>query len=68
MTTKRKIKTTAWGNINGYEGGRKVVEFGNDEKDALLWLAHKCVVCKCDSDTYRCPKCEAESRNMPVTK
>ena len=39
-TTKpmRRIKENVWGNLNGYEGVRKVKEFGTDEIAAREWL------------------------------
>lgn len=35
---KRKIKQNVWGNWNGYEGTRKVKEFGTGEFEAREWL------------------------------
>lgn len=35
---KRKVKQNVWGNWNGYEGGRKVQEFGTDDVSAGYWL------------------------------
>lgn len=35
---KRRIHQNIWGNWNGYEGTRKVIEFGTDEIDAREWL------------------------------
>ena len=35
---KRRIKQNIWGNWNGYEGTRKVREFGTDKWDAELWV------------------------------
>lgn len=35
---KRRIRQNVWGNWNGYEGTRKVVEFGTDNQDAEHWL------------------------------
>lgn len=37
MTTKR-IKQNVWGNWNGYEGSRKVKEFGTRGDEAEEWL------------------------------
>lgn len=34
----RRIKANVWGNWNGYEGTRKVISFGLDERDAQEWL------------------------------
>ena len=34
---KRRIRQNAWGNWKGYEGRRKVEDFGTDELDAILW-------------------------------
>lgn len=36
---KRKIHQNVWGNWNGYEGTRKVADFGTDEQGAREWLA-----------------------------
>ena len=36
---KRRIKQNIWGNWNGYEGARKVVEFGTNEQGAQEWFA-----------------------------
>lgn len=35
---KRRIHQNIWGNWNGYEGTRKVREFGTDNWDAELWV------------------------------
>lgn len=35
---KRRIKRNIWGNWYGYEGTRRVIEFGEDERDAKEWL------------------------------
>lgn len=35
---KRRIHQNVWGNWNGYEGTRKVREFGTDKWDARLWV------------------------------
>lgn len=35
----RKIKQNAWDNWNGYVSGRKVKEFGLDERAAREWAA-----------------------------
>ena len=35
---KRRIKQNVWGNWNGYEGNRKVIEFGTGEFEANEWL------------------------------
>lgn len=37
MNTKRRVKENVYGNWNGYEGQRRVKEFGTDETEALLW-------------------------------
>jgi hypothetical protein len=34
----RRVKQTAWSNWNGYEGSRKVLEFGADNLRAGHWL------------------------------
>jgi hypothetical protein len=36
---KRKIKQNIWGNWKGYEGTRKVADFGTDEREATAWAA-----------------------------
>ena len=36
--TKRRIKQNVWGNWNGYEGARKTMGFGTDERGANEWL------------------------------
>jgi hypothetical protein len=33
----RKIKQNIWGNWNGYEGRRRVQQFGTDEISAAYW-------------------------------
>lgn len=38
QTTKRRIHQNVWGNWNGYEGTRKVKEFGTGGGDAEEWL------------------------------
>lgn len=35
---KRRIKKNVWGNTNGYEGSRKVYDFGTDEQAAQIWV------------------------------
>jgi len=34
----RRIKRNAWDNCNGYEGTRRVIEFGCDERAAKAWF------------------------------
>ena len=34
---KRRVKQNAWGNWKGYEGARKVYDFGTDEQAAQKW-------------------------------
>lgn len=34
----RRVKRNQWGNWNGYEGTRRVVEFGPDDVRAGYWL------------------------------
>ena len=36
---KRRIKQNIWGNWNGYEGTRRVMQFGTSERNAKHWLA-----------------------------
>jgi hypothetical protein len=43
---KRRIHQNIWGNWNGYEGKKRVVEFGTDEVRAGHWLLTG------DSDRY----------------
>ena len=38
MQSKRKLKRSIWGNINGYIGRNKVQEFGTDNIAAGYWL------------------------------
>lgn len=35
---KRKAEQNVWGNWNGYEGNRKVAEFGTDDVRAGYWV------------------------------
>lgn len=35
------IKQNQWGNWNGYEGTKKAIEFGTDERRAKEWLQEK---------------------------
>jgi hypothetical protein len=35
---KRRIRQSIWGNWNGYEGTKKVLDFGLDELEAKRWL------------------------------
>jgi len=35
---KKRIRFNIYGNWNGYEGSRKVIEFGLDDIEALAWL------------------------------
>jgi hypothetical protein len=35
---KYRIKQNLWGNWNGYQGTRKVIEFGTDQIAAKYWL------------------------------
>lgn len=37
---KRRIRQNIWGNWKGYEGTRRVEDFGTDEQEARLWLAN----------------------------
>jgi hypothetical protein len=37
---KRKIRINAWGNWYGYEGAKRVIEFGTDERAANEWLVN----------------------------
>jgi len=34
---RRRIKQNIWGNWKGYEGNRKVMDFGTDEIEAEAW-------------------------------
>lgn len=38
---KISIKRNLWGNLNGYIGGRRVVEFGLDKQAAVAWFEGK---------------------------
>ncbi len=37
----RHIRTNIWGNTKGYEGRKKVMDFGVDEHAAQLWVEGK---------------------------
>jgi len=36
---KKRIKQNIWGNWKGYEGRRKVQDFGTDEQAARDWIS-----------------------------
>jgi hypothetical protein len=40
MKMKRRVKTNVWGNINGYEGNKKVKEFnlGTTDSEIKEWI------------------------------
>ena len=38
MSGKRRIKMNVWGNWNGYEGSKRALEFGTDERGARVWF------------------------------
>lgn len=41
ITPKRRIEANVWGNIYGYEGSRRVKEFGTDAMDATAWVEYR---------------------------
>jgi hypothetical protein len=39
QAVKRRIRQNIWGNWKGYEGSRKVHDFGTDEVEAKRWMS-----------------------------